>query len=99
MVHDDKIPNTGQVDLIYNDAVVSTQFEITRNILGRIDVDVLVENLPVEISGKSGIVDMVFTIYDNENGSTERVSVERWSNELDGALTELQEQLVDDWNR
>ena len=94
------LPRHESFDIIYDhDKVVSLRYEITESVLVEVpDVEVFVERLPVEYSGKKGYVEMTFSVPYTQDCSIARVFMQNWPQELDDFLPELEEDLVKQWN-
>lgn len=94
-----RLPHGESMKFIDGGNVVSVWFEIIQNALVDVmDVDVFIEGLPVESSGKNGYVEISFPIPLNQDCRIDRVSVENWSQELDSVESELEKDLIRRWN-
>lgn len=95
-----RIQHSEYVEFISGDDLVSTRLEIVQNtVVDLLDVDVFVEHLRVEFSDRKGFVDLAFSIPSTEDCSIDRISIENWSESLDDVLSDLQTELINDWNK
>lgn len=98
-VGESELPYHESINLIDGDKVVYVRYEITKNALVEIpEVEVFVENLPVEHSGKKGYVQMTFPVPYAPDCSIARVFMQNWPQELDDFLPELEAELIRQWN-